>query len=63
MQLNFKNSKFKKKTDLENPPKNYKIKGKIKTWAQRRTENFTCGEQCVGVFLWGNYSSCWSTCV
>lgn len=26
MQLNFKNSKFKKKTDLENPPKNYKIK-------------------------------------
>lgn len=32
MQINFKNSKFKKKTDLENPPpKNYKIKGKIKT--------------------------------
>lgn len=31
MQLNFKNSKFKKKKDLENPPKNYKIKGKIKT--------------------------------
>lgn len=31
MQLNFKNSKLKKKTDLENPPQNYKIKGKIKT--------------------------------